>query len=273
LASASAATTTSTTTASAKPEPVRSHLWFSAKSAEAPLMMFLHGYGSSPAQAARTLRLRAIADELDVHVVVPAGTPDSEGLRFWRASDACCDFDGTGIDDVASLTRLLKRVTEQHQVSRTIVVGFSNGAFMAHRLACDASDVVDGFAAFAGVGPANAASCKPGRPLPMLQIHGTADKAVRYEGGFVLGRKDVARHPGAVATTKFWADHNQCGPPTSPPPPHAIADRETSVMAFSDCAKGAPVALWTVKGGGHLIGIDRPTVEAAIRFLLGRSRP
>lgn len=242
-------------------------MWFPAGDEAAPLVMFLHGYGASPEHSARVLELAALAKRTNVHIAAPEGTPDESGLRFWHANAACCDFDRSGIDDVATLNRVLDDIDARHAVTQHYLVGFSNGAFMAHRLACDASERIDGFVAFAGVGDEDTSRCKPKRPLTMLQIHGTADRGVRYRGGYVLGKKEMARHPGAEETVAFWAKHNACGEPTHPPPPHDISNHPTTVVQHA-CAKETRVALWTVNGGGHLVGIDPVTMEAAIRFLL-----
>jgi len=74
--------------------------------------------------------------------------------------------------------------------SRVYATGMSNGGGFVGTLACDT--VVGGqFAAFAAGsgsfytdvnGPDN--GCKPARsPLPILEIHGGADKSVNYTGG------------------------------------------------------------------------------------------
>ncbi len=264
--SAAPATTTQPTSALAA---VRPYLWFSARSARAPLVLFLHGYGASPAQAAEALGLAAVAQALDVHIAAPEGTPDRQGLRFWNAGPACCDFDRTGIDDVATLTAVLEDASRRHPVTARYVVGFSNGAFMAHRLGCAASDRIDGFVAFAGVGPQGGVGCHPTRPLHVLQVHGTRDRAVDYEGGTVLGRSDVEPHPGAEATLRFWAAHDGCTEERQVAPPHPISGKPVTALTWNRCEGGRRVALWTITGGGHLTGIDQPTVSAAIRFLLG----
>ena len=254
------------------PRAERPYLWFAAKSNRAPLVMFLHGYGSSPEHAASILAFDRVARDLNVHVAVPAGTTDRSGLQFWHASDACCDFDRSGVDDVRALRSVIAEVRAKHDVSATFVVGFSNGAFMAHRLACDASADIDGFVAVAGVGFSDPKRCKPARPLTMLQIHGTNDRAVAYHGGHVLGRKDVAAHPGAKSTTAFWVQHNGCGAATHPPPPHVIGGLPTSVVEHAKCKDGTRVALWTIAEGGHLVPMDRPTMEAAIAFVVAEPR-
>lgn len=256
---------------SAAPDPVRPYLWFAAKSKRAPLIVFLHGYGSNPAQSVEALSLDRVAKAVDVHIAVPEGTPDKNGLRFWHADGACCDFDRLGIDDVAALTAVLADVAARHDVSEQYLIGFSNGAFMAHRMACDAAELIDGFVAFAGVGPLDQARCRAAQPLHMLQIHGTADRAVRYGGGKVLGRPDVDTHPSAPDTMRFWAERGRCTGKREVAPPHPISDKPTSSVVHVGCAQRRRVGMWTVTGGGHLVGIDRKTFEAAVAFMLGKT--
>lgn len=265
-----ASTTQPAAPAKAAPSSVRPYLWFAARSKKAPLIVFLHGYGSTPAQSVLALSLDRVAKASDVHIAVPEGTADQSGLRFWHAGGACCDFDRLGIDDVAALTAVLRDVSSKHEVSERYLIGFSNGAFMAHRMGCDAAELIDGFAAFAGVGPLDAKQCGASQPLAVLQIHGTADKAVRYGGGKVLGRPDVDTHPSAPDTVRFWAEHNGCTRQGEVAPPHSISDKPTTALVHEGCAQKKRVGMWTVAGGGHLVGIDRATFEAAVAFLLGK---
>jgi poly(3-hydroxybutyrate) depolymerase len=65
----------------------------------------------------------------------------------------------------------------------------SNGGGFIGTLACDplGSTLFRAVAAHSGAfytdanGPHN--GCKPAKPMPMLEIHGVADKTVKYEGG------------------------------------------------------------------------------------------
>ena len=52
---------------------------------------------------------------------------------------------------------------------------------MTARLACDLSERLAGAASVAG-GYRSLPACKPERPLPVLEIHGTADQVVPYGG-------------------------------------------------------------------------------------------
>ncbi|MDV7395600.1 hypothetical protein RZS08_29700, partial [Arthrospira platensis SPKY1] len=85
--------------------------------------------------------------------------------------------------------------------------GMSNGGFMSHRLACELSDRIAAIAGVTGtMSSATFDDCSPGRPVPVLQIHGTADLIVNYNGA--VGIKSVDE------TLAFWRAHNDC-PPTA----------------------------------------------------------
>ena len=39
----------------------------------------------------------------------PDGTTNSAGKQFWNATELCCDFEGTGVDDVAYIAAVISR--------------------------------------------------------------------------------------------------------------------------------------------------------------------
>ena len=53
---------------------------------------------------------------------------DSEGWPFWNATDTCCDYDGSGVDDAGYLTRLLDEALERVAIdpARVVFMGHSN---------------------------------------------------------------------------------------------------------------------------------------------------
>ncbi len=60
----------------------------------------------------------------------------------------------------------------------------SNGATMAGRLACERPEWIAAFAQVAGTAAVEvAARCRASVPVPILQIHGTADRATPYREG------------------------------------------------------------------------------------------
>jgi polyhydroxybutyrate depolymerase len=240
-----------------------------------PLFIYLHGLGASGRRLLSALDLAPFADTKQVFIVAPDGTVDSQGRRFWNASGACCDFDGSGVDDVAYLTALINDLRTRQPVDpkRIFVVGYSNGGFMAHRLACELSDHLAGIASFSGAAYDDS-KCAATRPVTILQVHGDADRTVRYGGGHVLSLTDLPAHPSAPASVAGWAARNGCSASLKAVSGSNLrtGDKPTTVQRHLDCRHSA-VELWTVQGGGHLIGMQRPAIEATFTFLLAHPKP
>ncbi len=75
--------------------------------------------------------------------------------------------------------------------ARVFAVGVSAGGMMAYRLGCELSGRVTGVGAVAGAMILD--DCRPTRPLSVIEIHGTADQLVPYEGGRTAGGGDPAQ--------------------------------------------------------------------------------
>jgi len=241
-----------------------------------PLFLFLHGLGASAEAVRQAVQLEAFTQQNDIVAAVPEGSLDSHRRRFWNATNACCDYDGLGTNDVAYIAAVIADVRAKRNIDdqRIFVVGYSNGGFMAHRLACDLSDVIVGIASFSGVGHQNTKLCQPTRPVAVLQIHGDSDKVVDINGGRPMGRADLPRHPSATSSLAFWARHNGCDASLTPSSldPHRVSGKETKRHHHTQCSRGA-AELWTVREGSHFIGLDRDSLQAAYQFLMIHPRP
>jgi polyhydroxybutyrate depolymerase len=231
-----------------------------------PLVLFLHGLGDSGAGFERALGVPALARDHKFSFAVPDGTLDRRGRRFWNAGAACCDFDGLAPDHLGQIGSLPDALEKGGgaRFDSVIVVGFSNGAFMAHRLACDVPRVT-GIVAIAGAvpGPTDA-PCRPTHPVRTVIIHGDADAVVPYRGGPVL--RDTSRVVSSAAdAAATWALHNGCGA-LGAPRRHDLVQKldgdETRIEAYEGCRE--PVELWTVEGADHLGVISRDLVGAAV---------
>jgi len=234
-------------------------------------VLFLHGLGASGSALVRALGVAELAEKRHFVWAAPDGPKNHTGQRFWNASRACCDFDGSALDHVAELAALLSTARNNPSVDpkRVYVVGYSNGGFMAHRLACQEAGIA-GIVSIAGAGPADAdPPCKPSAPVAVLQIHGDADKIVRYAGGQTLSRSELAHHPSALETVSAWAARDGCGAAptlagTLDLEPKLPGD-ETLVQRFAGCRK--PVELWRVKEGSHFVAQSMAALDLALSFL------
>jgi len=224
-----------------------------------PLLVFLHGLGSSGAEALNNPDIRALAERGRMVLVAPDGTFDRAGRRFWNAGAACCNFDGKAVNDVARLEALISHWLERPDIdpTRAYIVGFSNGGFMAHRLACLMDDQLAAVVSIGGAGRGSEEACAPASPIAVLEVHGDADPIVHYDGGRVFNDRSLAPHPSAPQTFQDWAERLGC--PVTRAPKVTMVDldarlpgAETRIESYAGCATGA-AELWTVRGGGHQV--------------------
>jgi len=225
------------------------------KSKAYPLIVLVHGYGANGFVQDALFGFNALADARGVFVAHPDGTLDTTMKRFWNADDACCDFGHVGVDDVAYLNAVVDDMEATFNIDkkRIFFVGHSNGAFMSHRIACDSAPRVAAIAALAGDVWKDASKCNPTAPVAVLQIHGTADQEVPYNGG--------ANEPSAPESVATWAQKNGCGADladtgTTLDLDNGLAGAETKVARHA-CTSGA-AELWTVQGGVHVLDFKMP---------------
>jgi len=236
-----------------------------------PLLLVLHGFGVSSSLLIAKAGLDRLADEKKFAYLAPEGTRDSLGRPFWNAGKSCCNLEQLPVDDVKRLRDLLdeNRSNPAIDPKRVFLIGYSNGGFMAQRLACDVGDRIAGVVSVAGAAPSADVPCTQASALAVVEIHGDADPVVHFQGGTVFDRTDVQAHASAPDTVNFWAQRLSCkhsarAAESIDLEPH-LPDRETSVQRFEDC-RGA-VELWTVKGGGHYVALQPPAIDAIWSFL------
>ena len=122
---------------------------------------------------------------------------------------------------------------------------------MAQRLAIERSHK---FAAVAVVAASLsewlASRFTPGRPMPILFIHGTADPVTPYEGGRQPGG---ARVLSVEDTVKIWAHFNGCNKSPEVQEIHGLnGETVVSVLTYGSCKNHSQVKLYRIEGGGHV---------------------
>jgi polyhydroxybutyrate depolymerase len=240
-----------------------------------PLVVVLHGYGANGYVQEAYLGIRDWPTAHDAFVLAPDGTIDSSGKEFWNADPVCCDKDHTGVDDVAYLGGLIDTVIAERPIdpARVFLVGHSNGAFMAYRMACDRADVVTAIAGLAGAAASTPSTCNPSRPVSILHMHGTADTEVPYAGADGEGLHE----PGAVESVAQWAAHDGCTGALTPGPSldlvQSLPGAETQTNATAGCPPGAAADLWTITGGTHLPDMQPGFPDDVWGWLDAHARP
>ncbi|HXU70316.1 MAG TPA: PHB depolymerase family esterase [Polyangia bacterium] len=220
-----------------------------------PLIVLLHGYGANGFVQDALFGWAQLADDRGVFVAHPDGTVDAGGSHFWNATDACCDEQHTGVDDVAYLNAVVDDMEANFNIDkkRVFFAGHSNGGFMSHRMACDAAGRVAAIMALAGDNWQDPSKCNPTEPVAVLQVHGDADTLVPYDGAGLM--------PSAKQSVGSWAVKNGCtGDLTDTGETldidYDIAGAETTVANYA-CTVGA-AELWTIHGGQHVPSLILP---------------
>jgi poly(3-hydroxybutyrate) depolymerase len=230
-----------------------------------PLIILLHGYGGSGAGNEDYMRFAPIADAKSFLYCFPDGAVDKGGARFWNGSEGCCNFYGEQSDDVEYLRGLIETIRGIVAVDpkRISLIGYSNGGFMSYRMAADCSDLIAGIASLAGAAYEPIASSRPTHPVNILQIHGTSDTLVPYNGGTLntgIGfPANLALFPSAFESVSLWANYNGCSEPITDLAPTLDLDltsagADTVVTRFTSAPPGGSLELWTIRNGSH-----RPT--------------
>jgi polyhydroxybutyrate depolymerase len=237
----------------------------------APLVVMLHGYGATPFVEDAVFGLTEFQATSDFLLAEPSGRIDSMQHPFWNATDACCDFDHTGVDDVAYLNAVIDDMQARYNVDpkRIFVTGHSNGGFMSYRLACDASPRLAAIVSLAGAMWLDTSKCKPTSPVAVLEVHGDADNMVAYGG--------TAQYPSAAVSVGDWAMFNGCAGALTPTGRTLDLDAtlpgaETVESTYA-CTTGA-ATLWTIHGGNHVPNFQMPTwAQSIYAFMQAHPKP
>lgn len=249
-------------------------------STELPVVVFMHGYGGSATgtEAEVTNGLNRYAEKYGYVMVYPQSTwfmsddlpADRWEVSSWNhisdgfdrgpagpicAADArtypcppeCGNCGKCGWaschDDVGFLRELVSRIASDLAVDtgRVYVAGFSNGAMMANRMACEAAEL---FAAAALVGGRlePGFECTPGAAVPLLQISGGKDEVVPADGR-VSGAGFFYASTAAIA--ERWNDGSNCAATKNDWTSPAIAGSPVQcTIACADSERESIDCLW-----------------------------
>jgi polyhydroxybutyrate depolymerase len=149
------------------------------------------------------------------------------------------------VDDVAFIKRLLDLLTTDYRIdaNKIFVVGLSAGGYMAYRLACDLSNRISAIASVAGVMINE--TCHPARPVSVLEMHGTDDARVPYNGG-AWANANPPIVTSTAAVIQRWVTLDGC----AGTPSEAVSGI-TRTSIWGGCQGGTVVRFDTVTGGRH----------------------
>jgi polyhydroxybutyrate depolymerase len=252
-----------------------------------PLLFWLHGSSSSGEQAmaiadsAGRPLFPTDADEHGYAVATPTGAvPFSPAPGFsgfaWNipgvplVGTTTYPPPGT-LDDVAYIELAIDAIARTICVDerRVYASGASGGGRMASQLACDLAARIAAIAPIMGVRaprssdtPGRSVACRPGRPVPVVAIHGRLDPVN------VFADDDPRLVPGSSWTygvpeaLRRWAGLNGCSRSSEAPARRTLYPH-VDVWRYRGCGAGAQVVLYDVLDGGHTIP-GTPVVPALV---------
>ncbi|WP_299189102.1 T9SS type A sorting domain-containing protein [uncultured Aquimarina sp.] len=210
----------------------------------APLVFNFHGYTSNANDQMFYGDFRSIADTEGFLIVHPMGTVDNSGNTHFNVG-----WGTSTIDDVGFTEALIDEISSNYTINagRIYSTGMSNGGFMSYKLACELSERIAAIASVTGTMNKNQpATCNPLHQIPVMEIHGTSDSTVPYDGAnWIESTPDVV---------SFWASFNNCNstPEITNIPDTAPTDGSTvEFQVFKDGDNGASVEHYKIINGGH----------------------
>ncbi|MBN2084134.1 MAG: hypothetical protein JW748_02850 [Anaerolineales bacterium] len=211
----------------------------------APLVLVFHGHRMNGDYMLVTTGFHSLAEANQFIVAYPNGTGPAEALSF-NAGLCCGSAERNNIDEAAFVRAVLSDLEGIAVIDpkRIFVTGFSNGAMLAYRLACELSDTIAAVAPVAGnlgYGP-----CEPQGKVSVLHIQGLSDASAPYADDDLEPDLDpvIRSVQGSVA---WWASHNGCAEF-----PYDSRDGIATHTVYSGCAGGTAVELYSLYGIGHI---------------------
>ena len=162
-----------------------------------PLVFNFHGYTSNANDQMWYGDFRSIADTAGFIIAHPMGTLDNSGITHWNVG-----WGSSTVDDIGFTTALIDSLSANYNINqdRIYSTGMSNGGYFSYHLACNLSTKIAAIASVTGtMSQFTYNNCNPQHPVPVMEIHGTADATVPYNG--LLSIPDVM---------DYWVIYNQC---------------------------------------------------------------
>ena len=208
-----------------------------AEGTPAPVVFMLHGLGDDATNFFNATHVEEIAEQkgwiivcpqaLDFNLQTPIGGYDFG--TSWNAGITVTvqlelygmpfSFDVTvnpDADDTNFLMSTLETLETEYTIETDSVffAGFSLGACMSHRMAIEHGERINAIAAVSGVVGNDMQSLTPTANINVLEIFGTNDEMISYDGAEISLQSYGNHNIGlpAEATVEYWRAFNQCDP-------------------------------------------------------------
>ena len=212
----------------------------------------LHGYGSNALEQMAYTNFNDLADTKENNFILihPQGAPLNTVLTssssHWNSGGWTI---GSTVDDVDFINTIIELVSQKYNLNqeRIYSTGMSNGGFMSYHLACNLSSKIAAIASVTGsMSIQTYESCNPSHPTSILQVHGTIDSTVPFQGNSDLGMKSIND------VMDYWKLYNACDTdPTSIVTDYFDIEISIQHNTYLNCLNDIQVELYKIEGMSH----------------------
>ena len=206
-----------------------------------PLMFLFHGFGGIASEFINTADMRDLAESKNFIVVYPQGLDLGGTGSHWNCSNPSAD-NKSDVDDIGFIENLIDQLIVDYPVidsKRIYAAGYSNGGFMSYYLGCNSKK----FAAIGSVAGTmlddSYQSCNASFPTAMINIHGTDDFDVPYDGNIY--------YPSIPDVVDWWKNFNNT------PNEDLLTNQDGSIEQYKYYNDAGDIYVEHIKiiGGGH----------------------
>lgn len=201
-----------------------------------PLVFVMHGFTQSAQAIMNATGFNDLADQEGFIVAYPNGVNNG-----WNTNSPFPG--GSTADDVGYIGALRDTLIAQYSIDTTRIYacGFSAGGYMSHKLGCESPKCFAAIASVSGtINTGAVGACAPQHTPGVLQIHGTSDFIVSYNGSIFSGL-------GVQDVLDLWTADLACATPPSITPFNATVEQQV----YAPCSGNASVVHYKIDGGGH----------------------
>lgn len=207
-----------------------------------PILFNFHGFGDSDSSYMQYADMRALADSENFVLVYPQGSLLS-GSSHWNAALPGGD-NKSAADDLGFFEAMLESISDTYQIdaNRVYACGYSNGGMLAYALACYKSNLIAAFGSVSGVVLDTSRTCEPSHATPLINIHGTNDGVLPYNGS--------TDYSSVADALNYWKGVNSTTTSSSA----SFNDNGTIIeqYLYTGGDNGSSVVHYKVIGGGHV---------------------
>jgi polyhydroxybutyrate depolymerase len=230
-----------------------------------PLLFSFHGLGSTGDQQRDLSAFDALAEQEGFIAVFPDATeldpedypeaqlPPLTGAEIqWNLGGESLQY-YAGIDDVGFVSDMLEWFDNNYNIDESCIysTGMSDGALFSYLLALNLTDTFAAIAPVCGPMPWGFGNLTAA-PITVIEIHGTADPILAYDGHGGSGGNVTYSVNETIA---YWLDVDEIPPETEPVETVWGPTEEDSTVVtryvYSGGTDGTEVILFKVDGGGH----------------------